>query len=142
MGSFICDKLSRSASFPWVFCCHPLWYLRCEINGALKQYIRPFSLLSYLQGLSKNSNKCSVSQEYGYQEIFYTFKHSLSLKILVNKETCCSHCNQSFPLIQNQKRTSKAIRKHQHSKKSKENKHKSAKIRKQHKRQSNLFMYR
>ena len=143
MGSFVYDKLFYSASFLWVFCCHSLGYLGCEIDGALKQYFRPFSLLIYLQGLSKTSNECFASQENGYQKTFYTFKHSPSIKIQLIKNLDISIATKSLPLIQNQKENQQStIKKTATKQVIKRKKPQSTKIRKQHKQQSNLFMHK
>ena len=72
-----------------------------------------------------------------------TFKHSLSIKILVNKEPWCFHCDQKFASYSKSKGKLAKYHKENSSKSSNQRKKpQSTKIRKQHKQQSNLFMYK
>ena len=98
-----------------------------------------FYFLSYLQGLSKTSMNALPVRKTATRRHSILLKHSLLLKISVNKEPRCLHCNQKFAsLLKTKRKTSKAV----NQKKTILNQLTKESSLKASKKANNLFMYK
>ena len=73
---------------PWIFKMWNGWSLIIVFQTSL--------LLSYLQGLSKTLMNAWPVRNTATRRHSILLKHNISLKISVNKEPWCFHCNQKF----------------------------------------------